>query len=180
MIKKVIFVISMVGTACAANKRTWTSADGTKSFEAEFKSIAGNVVTVIKDGEDRSMNLKFLSEADREWLLAIRQQQALREWTSADGKKKFMAELVYADTTSATFVKQEKPIKIEQKILSEADVTWIRNNKDKVRQERLNSGKAAFYEPLWGNTEILKGDKMVPSDLKGDSEFYILYFTASW
>ena len=47
--------------------RTWTSADGSKSFEAEFKSYdaeKGQVVVVLSNGRTKKFNQSFLSEDD--------------------------------------------------------------------------------------------------------------------
>lgn len=50
-----------------AQARTWTSADGTKTFEAELKSYnadTGEVVVSFTNGSTRKFNQTFLSEAD--------------------------------------------------------------------------------------------------------------------
>ena len=50
-----------------ANGRTWTSADGSKSFDAKFKSYdaeTGEVVVTLRNGRVRKFNQSFLSADD--------------------------------------------------------------------------------------------------------------------
>ena len=54
-----------------ANGRTWTSADGSKSFEAKFKSYdaeTGEVVVTLRNGRVRKFNQSFLSADDISFL----------------------------------------------------------------------------------------------------------------
>ncbi len=49
--------------------RTWTSADGQYTVEAEFVSFAmGDVKLRKKDGKTITLKMKQLSEADQEWI----------------------------------------------------------------------------------------------------------------
>lgn len=58
-------VLAVLGTATA---RTWTSADGSKTFEGEFLGSDGTSVTVLKKGKKVTFFLNILSEADRQWV----------------------------------------------------------------------------------------------------------------
>lgn len=65
---------TLIGVTCfsaflalSAQARTWTSADGSKTFEADFKSLDGDTVTVVKGYSQRSFKLSILSEADQKW-----------------------------------------------------------------------------------------------------------------
>jgi hypothetical protein len=54
-----------------ANGRTWTSADGSKSFDAKFKSYdaeTGEVVVTLRNGRVRKFNQSFLSADDISFL----------------------------------------------------------------------------------------------------------------
>ena len=51
--------------------RTWTSSDGTKTFEADFKSFdkeATKVNVIMKNGRTMTFGLDKLSEDDRIWI----------------------------------------------------------------------------------------------------------------
>jgi hypothetical protein len=57
--------------AGALSARTWTSSDGTKTFEADFKTFdqeATKVNVIMKNGRTMSFGLDKLSEDDREWI----------------------------------------------------------------------------------------------------------------
>lgn len=51
-----------------AHARTWTSADGTKTFDGAYISSTETSVTVRKSGREVSFKLDLLSEADRTWI----------------------------------------------------------------------------------------------------------------
>ena len=57
--------------AGALSARTWTSSDGTKTFEADFKSFdkeATKVNVIMKNGRTMTFGLDKLSEDDRIWI----------------------------------------------------------------------------------------------------------------
>ena len=58
-----------LGTGLAAG-RSWTSADGSKTFEGEFESYDedANKVTVNKGGRSMTFSLSILSDADQAWV----------------------------------------------------------------------------------------------------------------
>lgn len=47
--------------------RTWTSADGTKTFEGDFISSDETSVTVKRGTKQMTFKLALLSEADQKW-----------------------------------------------------------------------------------------------------------------
>ncbi len=56
----------LISTATA---RTWTSEDGSKTFEGDFVSFEGGKVTVDREGgKEMSFKLEMLSEADQKWV----------------------------------------------------------------------------------------------------------------
>ena len=64
------------GLAClllsSASARTWTSADGSKTFEAEFNShdAEKNEVSVTLKGKKKQFNMTKFSKEDHEWVQA--------------------------------------------------------------------------------------------------------------
>lgn len=56
----------------ALSARTWTSSDGSKTFEGEFKSYDATTekLTVLRGGSKMVFGLDKLSEEDREWVKA--------------------------------------------------------------------------------------------------------------
>ena len=175
----------MTALNAVAEVRTWTSTDGTKTFEAEFKGIKGDEVTVIRGGVERVFSMKVLSEADQKWLTEIRQQQPLREWTK--GGTKMMAEFISKEGTMVTLQRGYNKVKVAESSLSEADREWLKNNAAKYANKGGSSDKGssgasagALMANLKGKTVKLDGGKLVKSDLDRSSKNYILYFTASW
>lgn len=69
---KISTLLLYLGTALIvmlpAHARTWTSADGSKSFEAECIRHNEETVTIMRGLKMVSFKLSLLSEADREWL----------------------------------------------------------------------------------------------------------------
>ena len=65
-----IFLLLALSTMLRAGEtRTWTSSDGSKTFDAEFISREENEVTLIRgDGKELSFDLDKLHEDDRRWL----------------------------------------------------------------------------------------------------------------
>ena len=67
--------LSTVALALCASPllaRTWTGADGSQAFEAEYKSYdaEAGTVTVLKGAKKISFSLDKLSEEDKEWVKA--------------------------------------------------------------------------------------------------------------
>ena len=65
--------------------RTWTSADGNKTFEAELDSYDAStqVVSVSRDGVQVRFTADKLSAGDQQWLSAQAEQEAAEQ--SEDG-----------------------------------------------------------------------------------------------
>ena len=57
--------LAMAATSYA---RTWTSADGKNSFEADFISAEGEFVTVNKSGKKMKFSISKLAAEDQEWI----------------------------------------------------------------------------------------------------------------
>lgn len=76
--------VSLSFGAVFAESRTWTSADGSKTFEGQFKSLSGNKVTVIRAGRMLTFELSMLSEKDQAWL---RENAAKKKNASASARE---------------------------------------------------------------------------------------------
>ncbi|NWK57457.1 hypothetical protein HW115_17705 [Verrucomicrobiaceae bacterium N1E253] len=92
-IHSTITAITLALTVASAQARTWTSADGAKTFEGEYVSHTDLSVTVIKNGRKVTFKQDLISEADRTWIKeeAKKAAEATEESTSLDdqviGKK---------------------------------------------------------------------------------------------
>lgn len=84
--KKSLLILLAAGLlpVCSAQARTWTSADGSKTFEADFKSYnaESKKLTVLRAGRSSTFKLDILSEADREWV-----EKRLEELAAEDEAK---------------------------------------------------------------------------------------------
>ena len=59
-----------VAMLASAHARTWTSSDGSKTFEGAYVSSTDTSVTVLKSGREVTFKLDLISEADRTWVKA--------------------------------------------------------------------------------------------------------------
>ena len=80
---------ALVGSGWA---RTWTSADGAKTFEGDFVSLNDTSVTVKLGRKDMTFKLELLSEKDQEWAKAEGAKIA-----AAAGNEKAAAEFAESD-----------------------------------------------------------------------------------
>lgn len=77
--KKSILVAAIMGLALSSlSARTWTSADGSKSFDGELRSYneATGEVTVLINGRATTFQASVLSEADRAFLKESKNEPA--------------------------------------------------------------------------------------------------------
>jgi len=72
--------LTVLGTflvfASASQARTWTSAKGDKTFQAEYVSSTSRSVTVIMKGDKKSFSINKLSAADQAWIKKEQQRDA--------------------------------------------------------------------------------------------------------
>lgn len=59
--------------------RTWTSADGAKTFEGDFVSSNANSVTVLKNGRKLTFKLEILSKEDQDFVAEAVKKAAAEE-----------------------------------------------------------------------------------------------------
>lgn len=66
----VSFLVTVsISIAFAAEQRTWTSRDGSATMEAAFNKLdGGKVVLILPNGRSQSVDRKFLSDADLQWI----------------------------------------------------------------------------------------------------------------
>jgi hypothetical protein len=62
--------LAVVLLSLSAQARTWTSADGLKTFEGEYKSFNQETkeVTVLRKYKKLKFSMDMLSQADRDWV----------------------------------------------------------------------------------------------------------------
>ncbi|MEZ5301122.1 MAG: thioredoxin-like domain-containing protein [Verrucomicrobiales bacterium] len=88
--KKLLLPIIVGAALCAAGfARTWTSADGSNTFEGEFVSAADGKVTVLRNGREVTFKEELLSEEDREFIkaeLAAKDEEAAAKKAAEEAK----------------------------------------------------------------------------------------------
>jgi len=78
-----LLAVAMMATAQA---RTWTSADGSKTFEGTYISSTDTSVTVKKSSGKVTFKLDLISEADRTWVKAEAERLAKADADKANQK----------------------------------------------------------------------------------------------
>ncbi|MDE0827387.1 MAG: hypothetical protein OSA48_11370 [Akkermansiaceae bacterium] len=70
--RHLLLILLLTTLPSLAATRTWRSADGTKSFSAEFVSTDGNRVTLKRSSDNRILTFtsEKLHSSDREWIKA--------------------------------------------------------------------------------------------------------------
>ena len=92
-----------MGVGLAA-ERTWTSADGSQTFEGEFQSYDEDTkkVTVLKNGKAMTFGLSIISEDDQAWVKQQPSKQEIAKFEESElgkslAKAKIMEENQYVD-----------------------------------------------------------------------------------
>lgn len=97
--------------------RTWTSADGSKTFEGDFISANDTTVTVKRGIKQMTFKLSLLSEEDQKWAKAENQriataaanQIAAEEFSKSKFGKAFRKLQKFDDTKFAKHQLEEAP-----------------------------------------------------------------------
>ena len=101
-----IFVAATVAMAAA---RTWTSADGRRTFEGDYKSYDADnqTVTVVRGYQKTSFALDVLSVQDQEWVKAeaARVEEAKRIANAPDVEELLEEQVVGKHLTSGILEK---------------------------------------------------------------------------
>ena len=73
--------LAVVLLSLSVQARTWTSVDGLKTFEAEYKSYnqEANEVTVLRKYKKLKFSMDVLSQVDRDWVNVKVEQAVLAE-----------------------------------------------------------------------------------------------------
>jgi hypothetical protein len=79
MKKTVLLTLTSMMLSGWAGARTWTSADGTKTFEGDFVSCDDKTVTVNRGLRPMTFKLELLSDKDQEWAKAEAERKAAAE-----------------------------------------------------------------------------------------------------
>lgn len=67
-----------------AEARTWTSADGSKSFEADYLSSSSDSVRLRRKGKAIDVSFEHLSEADLSWIRdTVAAAESLEKFTTS-------------------------------------------------------------------------------------------------
>lgn len=92
MKKTILLSIATLVLAGSSQARTWTSADGSKTFEGDLVSCDDTSVTVKRGTKELTFKLEILSEDDQKWAKAETLKAA-----AAEGNKKAAAEFAESD-----------------------------------------------------------------------------------
>ena len=77
--KKTILLLGALALAAVSQARTWTSADGSKTFEADYVSSTADSVTILRKGRKVTFKLSFFSEEDNTWVKAEAKKAAMAD-----------------------------------------------------------------------------------------------------
>ena len=114
-------------------------------------------------------------------LLASLMASPARTWTSSDGSKAFDGELQAYNRESGevTLLIEGASVSFQQDKLSAVDLTFLNES---VKQPPLEEAPPTAIKELLAldKTSLLTEGKFVESEIQGDPEYYILYFSASW
>ncbi|MFT6242771.1 MAG: hypothetical protein ACJAQT_004882 [Akkermansiaceae bacterium] len=97
MKKTILLTIASLALAGTSLARTWTSADGSKTFEGDLVSCDETSVTVKRGFKELTFKLELLSEADRKWAkaeavkiaAAVENKEAAADFANSDFGKSF-------------------------------------------------------------------------------------------
>jgi hypothetical protein len=97
-----------LGSGFAAG-RTWTSADGSKTFEGDFESFDkdANKVTVTKNGRPLTFGLEIISADDQAW---VKQQPSIQDLEAA-AEAEAAAAAEFADSEAGKALRKTKILK---------------------------------------------------------------------
>ena len=67
--KRTLSLIAILGLITSSlHARTWTNADGSKTFEGKYLSSTTTTVKVLKNGKSLTVQLDLLSQEDKKWV----------------------------------------------------------------------------------------------------------------
>lgn len=69
MLRVILTLLTFAFSLSAGEKRTWTNAEGTKHFEAEFVKREDSKITLLRDDDkELTFDIAMLNEEDHRWL----------------------------------------------------------------------------------------------------------------
>lgn len=71
---KLLLALTAASLAVPVHARTWTSADGSKTFDGEYVTSTDTTVTVTIRGHQRTFKLDLLSADDKKWITTEKQR----------------------------------------------------------------------------------------------------------
>ena len=192
---KTLLLTSMlaVGMQASAETRTWTKYADKSTFEAEYKSLDGYMMTVIKDGKEEKIDIDTLTNKDLEWILEKNPNTAFRKWSTSDRKVKFYGTFLYSHS-KVFFLYRNGEIQMNiPGWFTKEDQAWLKGPAKKIsaknlalEKERIAKEKeAGTYVPfltkqLKGSTSYIENGKFIKKDSTKTPEHYIFYYGASW
>ncbi len=106
-----------------------------------------------------------------------------RTWTNKQTGTTIDAEAVKLNMSAKNVTLKTdagKTIIIPFSKLSEADITWLKENKDSIGAAASSKPSGAVATSLVGKTKVLKDGLLVAGDAKLNAQYFILYYSASW
>lgn len=112
---KIVLLLTLTfsNLVLVAHARTWTSADGSQTFDGEYVSSTETTVTVIIKGHQRTFKMELLSASDKKWVAAEnarREKEAPEKAAQANPEGAKIAKQLKGRTTrliDGKFVKQD-------------------------------------------------------------------------
>ena len=91
--------------------RTWTSADGGKTFEGEFQSFDAdtNKVTVTKNGRPMTFSIDIISENDQAWVKQQPSKQEIADFEESELGKSLTKAKIMEDNQYVDFSYEKPP-----------------------------------------------------------------------
>lgn len=101
----------------------------------------------------------------------------MREWTSADGTSTFKGKVLKYDGKTASITpvgKNNVSLPIDK--LSEADRTWLEENKDQIGNDKEGNAEPATEM----GKQLAKTKPLFGKKIKTGAKYYFVLFSASW
>lgn len=104
-----------------------------------------------------------------------------RTWTSADGARTFEGELrsYDAETGRVTVIINGAPLTIRQDKLSEADITFLKEESDSSAKDSAQDSVVGA-KVAKAKLQVLDGKRYRKAELTKSPDYFVFYYSASW
>ncbi|MFT5881796.1 MAG: cobalamin-dependent methionine synthase I [Crocinitomicaceae bacterium] len=118
---KMLLAIALLGLP--ANARTWTSADGLKTFEGKYSSFNEETkeVTVVRKYKKLKFAMDMLSETDQEWVNTNAKEEAAKK---AEASKPSVEDQLAAQTVGSK-LNEDTLVRLEGKRFKKAKIEKV-------------------------------------------------------